>query len=75
MGLLDDELKSIKSQCIRKPEWATCRYCKLPFKTSCFENSCQRCKHFDLYLVELNAKINFYDKYMFTNNFYSFSVC
>jgi hypothetical protein len=57
MGLLDNELKSIKSEYIRKPEWATCRYCKLPFKTSCFENSCQRCKHFDLYLVELNAKM------------------
>lgn len=57
MGLLDNELKSYKSKYTRKPEWAICRYCRLPFKTSCFENSCQRCKNFDLYLVELNSKI------------------
>ncbi len=57
MGLLDDELKSIKSECIRKPEWALCKYCKVPFKTSCFENSCARCKHFDIYLVQVNSKL------------------
>ena len=57
MGLLDDELKSIKSEYTKKPEWALCKFCRVPFLTSTFANTCERCSHFIQYQIEYNSKI------------------
>ena len=57
MGLLDDELKSYKSSCTRKPEWVLCKYCRVPFLTSTFDLECQRCKVFVKYNIEYSAKV------------------
>jgi len=57
MRLLDKELKSYKSSYVRKPEWALCKYCKVPFLTSTFDLECQRCKVFVKYNIEYSAKV------------------
>lgn len=57
MGLLDNELNSIKSEYTRKPEWALCKYCRVPFLTSTFEETCQRCKHFINHDIEITSKL------------------
>ena len=57
MGLLDNELDSKKSEYTRKPEWALCKYCRVPFLTSTFDDSCERCSHFTQYKIEFAAKI------------------
>jgi len=57
MGLLDDELKSIKSEYTKKPEWALCKFCRVPFLTSTFSDSCERCNHFIQYKIEFSSKI------------------
>ena len=57
MGLLDKELYSIKSEHIRKPEWALCKFCKVPFLTSTFSDTCERCSHFVQYKIEYNSKV------------------
>ena len=57
MGLLDDEIKSIKSEYVRKPEWALCKYCKVPFLTFTFSDSCERCSHFVQYNIEFTSKL------------------
>lgn len=57
MGLLDDEIKSIKDSHIVKPEWALCKYCKVPFLTSEKKKTCERCGHFVQYNIEFTSKI------------------
>lgn len=57
MGLLDSEIKSKRSECVRKPEWALCIYCKVPFLTSTFDKECRRCSHFVQYKIEFTSKI------------------
>lgn len=57
MSLLDKELYSIKSEYIRKSEWALCKFCKVPFLTSTFSDSCERCTHFVQYKIEYSSKI------------------
>lgn len=57
MGLLDDELKKTLSKSTRKPEWALCKYCKVPFLTCTFSDSCERCSHFIQYQIEFTAKV------------------
>lgn len=57
MSLLDHELNSVKSECVRKPEWALCKFCRVPFLTSTFSDSCERCSHFVQYKIEFSSKI------------------
>ena len=57
MGLLDKELIIEKSEYIRKPEWALCKFCKVPFLTSTFSDTCERCSHFVQYKIEYNSKV------------------
>jgi hypothetical protein len=57
MGLLDKELISIKSEYTKKPEWALCKFCRVPFLTSTFSDSCERCSHFVQYKIEFSSKI------------------
>ena len=57
MGLLDDELLAIKKSHIVKPEWALCKYCKVPFLTSVKKKNCERCEHFVEYNIEFTSKI------------------
>ena len=57
MSLLDQELKPHRSEYTLPPEWKICKYCKVPFQTSCFENCCNRCKNFDLLKQNLIPKI------------------
>ena len=57
MSLLDHELNSIKSECNRKPEWALCKFCRVPFLTSTFSDSCERCSQFVQYKIEFSSKI------------------
>ena len=57
MSLLDRELNSLKSECIRKSEWALCKFCKVPFLTFTFSDSCERCTHFVQYKIEFTSKI------------------
>lgn len=57
MGLLDKELISVKSEYTKKPEWALCKFCRVPFLTSTFSNTCERCSHYIQYQIEYNAKI------------------
>ena len=57
MGKLDDELKVILSSYSKKPEWALCKYCKVPFLTSVKKKNCERCEHFVLYNIEFTSKI------------------
>jgi hypothetical protein len=57
MGLLDQELNSRKSEYTKKPEWALCKFCRVPFLTSTFSDSCERCTHFVQYKIEFSSKI------------------
>jgi hypothetical protein len=57
MGLLDSEIKSERSECVRKPEWALCIYCKVPFLTSTFADSCERCSVYNQHKIELSSKL------------------
>ncbi len=57
MGLLDKELISVKSEYTKKPEWALCKFCRVPFLTSTFSNTCERCSHYVQYQIEYNSKI------------------
>ncbi len=57
MGLLDKELISVKSEYTKKPEWALCKFCRVPFLTSTFSDTCERCSHYVQYQIEYNSKI------------------
>ncbi len=57
MGLLDNELISVKSEYTKKPEWALCKFCRVPFLTSTFSDTCERCSHYVQYQIEYNSKI------------------
>jgi len=57
MGLLDKELISVKSEYTKKPEWALCKFCRVPFLTSTFSDTCERCSHYIQYQIEYNSKI------------------
>ena len=57
MGLLDQELNSRKSEYTKKPEWALCKFCRVPFLTSTFSDSCERCTQFVQYKIEFSSKI------------------
>lgn len=57
MGLLDNELKKTLSKSTRKSEWALCKFCKVPFTTNTFSDTCERCSHFVQYQIEFTAKV------------------
>ena len=57
MSLLEQDLKIVKREYTLPPEWKICKYCKVPFQSSCFEDCCNRCKNFDIIKQNLIPKI------------------
>ena len=57
MRLFDVPLVKILSQCKLPEWWVICRFCSMPFKTSTFEDTCERCKHLDIYREKYISKV------------------
>lgn len=57
MSLLDQDIAIVKREYIYPYEWKICKYCKVPFQSSCFEDCCNRCKNFDIIKQNLISKV------------------
>ena len=58
MSLLDKTLTPIQiSHHTIKPWWEICIYCCQPFTTETFDKTCERCKFFEKYKKEYQAKL------------------
>lgn len=58
--MLDESLIVEKTSFTLPPEWIVCKYCKVPFLTQTFEDSCNRCKHIVKYKIEFANRVMFY---------------
>ena len=57
MSLLDKLIPIQISHHTIKPWWEICIYCHQPFTTDTFEKTCERCKFFEKYKKEYQAKL------------------
>ena len=57
MRLFNTPLVRILSQCKLPEWWVICRFCSMPFKTSTFEDTCERCKHLEVYREKYISKV------------------
>jgi hypothetical protein len=58
--MLDESLIVKKTSFTLPPQWIVCKYCKVPFLTQTFEDSCNRCKHIVKYKIEFANRVMFY---------------
>ena len=58
--MLDESLIVKKNSFTLPPQWIVCKYCKVPFLTQTFEDSCNRCKHIVKYKIEFANRVMFY---------------
>ncbi len=69
--MLDESLIVVKHEYTLKPEWVVCKYCKVPFLTQTFEDTCAKCKHFVKYKIEFSSKVMlFYTLSSFVNSIF-----
>jgi hypothetical protein len=57
MSLIDKTLITKKNSHTIKPWWEICIYCYQPFTTATFEKTCERCRFFEKYKKEYQAKL------------------
>ena len=57
MSLFDKPIIKIISKKTLSPEWALCKYCRVPFLTSTFDKVCERCTTNIQYQIEFKAKV------------------
>ena len=57
MSLFDEPISKIISKKTLSPEWALCKYCRVPFLTSTFDKVCERCTTNIQYQIEFKAKV------------------
>ncbi len=57
MSLFDEPITKIVSKKTMSPEWALCKYCRVPFLTSTFDKVCERCSTNVQYQIEFKAKV------------------
>lgn len=57
MSLFDEPIVKVLSKKTMPPEWALCKYCRVPFLTSTFDKICARCMTNVQYQVEFKSKV------------------
>ncbi len=57
MSLFDEPITKVVSKKTMPPEWALCKYCRVPFLTSTFDKVCERCATNVQYQIEFKAKV------------------
>lgn len=57
MSLFDEPIVKVLSKKTMPPEWALCKYCRVPFLTSTYDKVCERCMTNVQYQVEFKSKV------------------
>jgi hypothetical protein len=55
--MIERSLRIRRSSYTVKPEWNICKFCKKPFETQTFDDTCNKCQHFVKYKIEFVHRV------------------